>query len=87
MRFILGEFSTRTTGSAGTAPASQDFDANYGVPADVASLSPSKITGTANCSRRGQRRVNRSKELRCLSPLSSLSPLDIDGFEITYRTK
>jgi hypothetical protein len=76
MRFILGEFSTRTTGTAGTAPASRDFDANYSVPVDIASLSPSKITGTVNCSRRGQCRVNRSKELQCLSPLSPLSPLD-----------
>jgi hypothetical protein len=83
MRFILGEFSTGTTGSAGTAPGSQDFDANYSVPVDIASLSPSKITGTANCNLRGQCRVNHSKELRCLSPLSPLSPLDIDGFELT----
>jgi hypothetical protein len=76
MSFILGEFSAGTTGSVGTATASKDFDANYNVPVDVASLSPSKITGTVNCSRRGQCRVNRSKELQCLSPLSPLSPLD-----------
>ena len=87
MRFILGEFLTGTTGTAGTASASRNFDANYSVPVYAASLSPSKITGTANCCRRGQCRVNRSKELRCMSSLSPLSPLEIGGFELSKRTK